>query len=137
MTLASDLKALGFKPNQIATATCNGKPLSEAEPKVKSMAHDGMNKTEELFAAELDALQRAGVIVEWKFESIKLRLARKTFYTPDFFIRYTDGRLAFTEIKGFMRDDAAIKYKLAREAYSWAEWRMLRRVKGTWQAVNI
>jgi len=28
MTLAADLKRMGFKPDQIATATCNGKPLA-------------------------------------------------------------------------------------------------------------
>jgi len=128
---------MGFKPDQIATATINGKPLSEAEPKAKSMAHDGMNKTEERFAAELDAMQREGAIVEWKFEAIRLKLAHRTTYTPDFFIRYADGRLRFVEIKGFLRDDAAVKFKLAREAYPWAVFSMLRRVGGEWKPVNI
>jgi hypothetical protein len=135
MTIADDLRKLGWKPEQIAAATINGKPLSEAEP--KSRTPDGMNKTEALFAAELDWQKREGIVVEWKFESIKLRLARKTHYTPDFFVRYSDGRLVFIEIKGFLRDDSAIKFKLAREAYPWAEFRMLRRREGAWHAVNI
>jgi Holliday junction resolvase RusA-like endonuclease len=36
MTLTDDLRRLGFRPEHIATATVNGKPLSEVEPKKRS-----------------------------------------------------------------------------------------------------
>jgi len=136
MNVADELRRAGWKPEQIATATVDGKPLAEADKK-KTSRVQGMNKTESQYSYELDYLKRAGVIEEYWFERVKLKLAYKTFYTPDFLIRYTDGRLVFVEIKGWLRDDAAVKYKLAREMFPWAEFVMLRRVKRDWIAVNI
>jgi len=134
MNIATQLKQMGFKPDQIAGALVDGKPLAAVEEKKPKSE---MNKTEALYALELDALLRENIIASWKFESIKLRLAKRTWYTPDFFVIPTIGRPRFVEIKGFLRDDAAIKFKLAREAYPWADFVMLRRVKGQWVKVNI
>ena len=136
MTLSDDLRRMGFSAEQIATSLVDGKPIAEAERKKPSRV-DGMNKTEALYSVELDWLKREGVVVEWLFESIKLRLAKRTWYTPDFFVRFADGRMMFVEIKGFLRDDAAVKFKMARDKFRWAEFIMLRRIKTNWVPVNI
>ncbi|HHU8883863.1 TPA: DUF1064 domain-containing protein, partial [Escherichia coli] len=41
-----------------------------------------MNKTESAYCQHLELRKRAGEIVWYRFEGIKLRLADNTFYTP-------------------------------------------------------
>ena len=97
-----------------------------------------MNKTEKRYAQEvLDPRVWTGELVTWKFEAVKLKLAYRTWYTPDFWTIAPDGRMEMIEIKGFLQDDAAVKYKIAREAFPIFEWRMIRRVKGEWVEVRI
>lgn len=72
-----------------------------------------MNKTEAKYAAHLDALQLCGDIRWYGFECIKLRLADNTHYTPDFMVLTKDWLLEIHETKGFWRDDARVKIKVA------------------------
>ena len=75
-----------------------------------------MNKTESAYAAHLEALK--GSSIAWyKFEAIKLRLADKTFYTPDFAVMRNDGQIELHEVKGFWQDDARVKIKVAADMY--------------------
>lgn len=136
-SIADELRRLGFKDEQIAGALVDGKPLAEVDRPKPSKTPDGMNKTEAAYAIELDWLKREGAIAGYWFESIKFKLARKTTYTPDFCVLFPDGRIQFVEIKGFLRDDAAIKFKLAREKFPQWEFIMLRKVKREWVKVNI
>jgi hypothetical protein len=76
-----------------------------------------MNKTEQRYADFLELRKRAGEILWWKFEGIKLRLADKTFLTPDFAIMNADCSIQLDDIKGFMMDDANVKIKVAAEMY--------------------
>lgn len=77
----------------------------------------GMNKTEAEYGLWLEYQKRDGVILEYRFESIKLRLANATWYTPDFAVYGIGGEIGFHEVKGFWRDDARIKFKVAAEQY--------------------
>jgi len=76
-----------------------------------------MNVLEARYACFLEERRTCGEVVDWKFEPIKLRLAKATYYSPDFMVKLADGRIELHETKGFMRDDAAIKLKVAAEAY--------------------
>lgn len=80
----------------------------------------GMNSTEAAYAELLEGQRLAGDIASYAFESVKLRLADKTWYTPDFFVVYPDGAAEFVEVKGFWRDDARVKFKVAAEQHQWA-----------------
>jgi hypothetical protein len=72
----------------------------------------GMNKTERRYANHLDMLKRQGVVLWWAFEAVKLKLAPNTHYTPDFLV-LRPGGFEFHEVKGFWRDDARVKIKVA------------------------
>ena len=73
-----------------------------------------MNKTEARYAQYLDTMVRLGQVRSHLYEGIKLRLAdKKTFYTPDFFVVRPDMTIECHEVKGFWRDDARIKIKVA------------------------
>ena len=72
-----------------------------------------MNKTEMAYQAELELRRRVGEVIWYGFEVLKFRLAKDTFYTPDFIVMLADGRLEVHEVKGFWREDARAKIKIA------------------------
>ena len=76
-----------------------------------------MNKTEKAYAEHLQALKNLGGVKWFKFEGVKLRLADNTFYTPDFVVMDCDGVIEMHEVKGFWRDDARAKIKIAADMY--------------------
>lgn len=91
----------------------------------------GMNKTEQAYAAYLEQQRMLRIVYGWAYEPVKFKLANRTFYTPDFGVWYQDGKVEMIEIKGpVLRDDAAVKFKVARAMYPMMSWRMLKRVKG-------
>lgn len=84
-----------------------------------------MNKTERAYAERLALLQRAGEIRSFRFEPIKFKLARVTFYTPDFMV-ITEDEIQFHEIKGWLpEDDANVKIKVAAEMYPEFQFQMV------------
>lgn len=87
-----------------------------------------MNKVERRYADRLELLKRAGEIEDFKFESIKLRLADKTFFTADFFVVMPDMTIELHECKGakkkpngepgfWAEEDAKLKIKVAAEQW--------------------
>lgn len=77
-----------------------------------------MNKTESAYCQHLEMRKRAGEIVWYRFEGIKLRLADNTFYTPDFAVMLATGEMELHEVKGgFWTDDARVKTKVAADQY--------------------
>jgi hypothetical protein len=93
-----------------------------------------MNSLEARYADEvLEKAVEDGTANSWFFESVRLKLSQKTFYTPDFMVLMADGTVSFREVKGFLREDAAVKFKWAREAYPFFEFRMLGRKSGQWR----
>ncbi len=86
----------------------------------------GMNKTESRYAEHLQIKLLAGEILEWRFEPIRLKLAPKTFYTPDFAVVMPFGRLELHDVKGRLgsgpagwTDDARVKIKVAAAKFYW------------------
>lgn len=99
----------------------------------------GLNKTEAAFLAWLtvqSSSQAHRTILE---QAITLRLGNGVRYTPDFFRPSPDA--VFYEVKGFMRDDAAVKIKVAATLFPW--WRFYlvtkrtKRQGGGWQIDRV
>lgn len=78
-----------------------------------------MNATETQYARELELRKRGGEIRDWRFEAIKLRLAAGAFYKPDFAVVGIGGEIELHEIKGFWREAARVRIKVAAEQYPW------------------
>jgi hypothetical protein len=83
-----------------------------------------MNQTERAYANVLEANKLVGLIAHYEFEKIKLKLADNTFYTPDFWVVLSDGRIEFHEVKAMTakgvvlaEDDAKVKIKVAAEQF--------------------
>ena len=99
-----------------------------------------MNKTEAAYAELLQGLKLNGKIQDYKFECVKLKLADKTHYTPDFMVISADGEVEFHEVKGFWRDDARVKIKVAAEIYPFrfiAVQKRSRKDGGGWRVEKI
>lgn len=76
-----------------------------------------MNRLEAAYAEHLEMRRLAGEILSWKFGVLKLRLAKATFYDTDFLVVLANGEVEVHETKGWMRDDAAVKLKVAAEMF--------------------
>ena len=91
-----------------------------------------MNGTEKVYADALELRLRAGEILRYDFEPEKLRLAKGTFYDPDFRVIMADGTMEFHEVKGgFIRDDAMVKIKVAAALHPYV-FRMIKITKKGW-----
>jgi hypothetical protein len=95
--------------------------------RVRTKREEGMNGLEADYEAQVlkPALQ-AGEIVWYRYESLKLRLADNTFLTIDFFVMTAAGELEAHETKGFMEEDANVKWKVARSMYPF-RFKLIRR----------
>ena len=91
---------------------------------------DGMNKTEMAWSNELEIGKRAGEIVHWGFETVKLRLAPSAWYTPDFFVVLPSGGIEIHETKGFMREAARVRLLTAASLYPWFVFKLVKKGKG-------
>jgi hypothetical protein len=113
----------------------------KARPKGKTRKRSGeMNKLEAAYAGHLQSQQISGDIEYFAYESVKFRLADRTWFTPDFLVMARDGAISFHETKGFMRDDAAVKLKTAAEMYPFP-FLLVRKIPnregGGWQITEV
>lgn len=74
-----------------------------------------MNALEAEYATHLNELLHDGKVLWWGFQCIKLRLAKKTWYEPDFLVMQENGELEVHEVKGHWEDDARVKIKVAAD----------------------
>ena len=94
-----------------------------------------MNKTEALYAEQLDRLKCSGDVLWWEFEGAKFKLANLTFYTPDFIVHHSDMVVRLHEVKGsFIQDKALTKVKIAAEKYPF-EFLVMQYAKKTWTCI--
>jgi len=93
----------------------------------------GMNKIERRYSEYLELRRRAGEIVWWGYEAIKLRLAARTYFTPDFVLQPPVGRLEVHETKGYWREDARLKMKTAAELFPFRFIGVQDAGRGNWQ----
>lgn len=96
-----------------------------------------MNKTEAAYAEHLYALQLGDRVESWRFESVTLRLADATRYTPDFLVELVDGALELHEVKGFWRDDARVKFKVAAELFPMFQFVAVKRKNRQWDLAYL
>jgi hypothetical protein len=92
----------------------------------------GMNRTEAAYAMQLEALKQAGEVRDYLYEAVTLKLANDTRYTPDFFVVYPD-RFECHEVKGFWRDDARVKIKVAAQRFPWMRFLAIQWVNKEWK----
>ena len=91
-----------------------------------------MNKLEMSYRDSLAMMKMAGEIHDFRFEALKLRLADRTTYSPDFLVIRNDGSVELHEVKGFWEDDARVKIKVAAELFPWFQFKAYSRKAALW-----
>lgn len=90
-----------------------------------------MNGLETKYSVELDRRVAAGEVAWWTYEGVTLKLAKSCRYTPDFMVMLPCGEIQFHETKGYMRDDALVKLKVAASLYPFSFWLCQHKNKAT------
>ena len=94
-----------------------------------------LNKTEAAFGEHLRRLFPGAAVHE---QAITLRLANGCRYSPDVVVVEQPGSLVRAyEVKGHMRDDAAVKLKVAATAYPWISFYLVTQRGGTWEIDRV
>jgi hypothetical protein len=110
------------------------------EPRLRQKTAPKLNKTETAWRDYLRTQYPTDTIHE---QAITLQIGNGVRYTPDFIVTYpaglaTEGVCVMAyEVKGHMRDDAAVKLKVAARAYPWIGFTLVSRKGGTWQTQEI
>ncbi|OQW50628.1 MAG: hypothetical protein A4S09_02200 [Proteobacteria bacterium SG_bin7] len=76
-----------------------------------------MNSLETKYAERLSEMQLRGEILWWAYEPIKLQLAPRSSFTPDFVVQLANGEMEIHETKGFWLDNAKTKIKIAADKF--------------------
>jgi hypothetical protein len=121
-------------------------PAKKAPSRIRQNSA-GLNKTEQAFFDYLKAREDPGVSrTVLPPQSITLRIANGCRYTPDFVVAYHHSTdipsvdLVAYEVKGFMRDDAAVKIKVAATAFPWITFRLVTKLPfggGGWSISEV
>jgi hypothetical protein len=90
-----------------------------------------MNATEAAYDAYLRQQQYAGLILWHRFEAIKLRLADGSYFTPDFCVVTAEREFQCHETKGFWREAARVRIKVAAGLFPF-KFIAIKRIKGQW-----
>ncbi len=71
------------------------------------------NRLEQRYALYLELLRLEGSVTKWSFEETKFKLANGTWYLPDFWVQLADATIEIHECKGFMREAARVRIRVA------------------------
>lgn len=95
--------------------------MAQRWAKARKKPNGQQSKLEQQYQAHLQQRLDAGEIQWFAYERVKLRLADKTFYTPDFMVLELDGTVTLVEVKGSWsapnQDKSRVKLKVAAETY--------------------
>lgn len=122
-TLQANLRG-EHRRNDIAPPACSKNSFT-VKP---STDLERLNKTERAYLAYLNALGLPWVGVQ----CLTLKLAEDCRLTPDFEYIATDGRFWFVDVKGFQREDALIKMRVAARQFAWASFVIVKKDGTGW-----
>lgn len=119
------------------------RPVEPAKPVTR--VPKGPNKTEARYGLVLEARKRIGEISGYEFGAVTLKLADDVRYTPDFLVVLPDlsgsnmsgPRIELHEVKGFMREDARIKLRVAAKQFPFFTFRLCRIIQGSWSIEEV
>ena len=111
--------------------------MSEPIPPLKPKPTK-MNKTEAAYAQILDIRKKAGEIIRWRFEAVRLCLEEgnqregvRVFYKPDFMVTMPDCIEIHETKGGFITPAELLRFKIAKSQYPEFRFRMMQYTKKT------
>lgn len=148
MITAAELKRMGKRAvNGVAVPidTVEGIPLGPQSPLRARQAASAptengpryKSKGEALYAGYLHVRQRGGDILDWRYESVTLRLGERVRYTSDFYVRPRTGRIQLHEVKGpWAWEDSRVKLQAAAAAYPDLEFYLVKVIRGKVESIT-
>lgn len=143
MTIASAqlLRELrgGTPAQQRAAAALQAQLAPRAtEPKREREAADEpqMNGWETEYGELLERRKQAGEVLWYGFGMIRLRIGKGCMYKPDYFVVLSSGVVECHEVKGFMREAARVRLRVAAERYPF-RFVVCRKVDGEWRFEDV
>lgn len=113
-------------------------PIKTASSEAIRQSRRQPNATERRFEIErLLPWQATGEIAGYQYEALALRLGNGVRFTPDFFTYGPDGVRIFEVKGGFVREDAAVKLKVAAAQFECFEFYLAQYRKGEWSIQRI
>lgn len=77
----------------------------------------GRNELERAYSMRLASRLQTGEILWWDYEPFRLRIGKGAWYRPDHAVLELDGSMVLVEVKGFWREAARVRIKVAAERY--------------------
>jgi hypothetical protein len=93
-----------------------------------------LNKTERTYLAYLRGTNSGAWI---GVQNITLKLADDTRFTPDFSVVNHDGEMRLIDVKGFQREDALIKIKVAARLFPFCRFVIVKRDGSGWNHQDV
>jgi len=112
-------------------------PNSPAVPSKGTKAPSGpwhpfRSKWELEYAKYLDVMKAAGQIRDWAYEGEHLDIGIGARYTPDFRLVCFDGLIQYREVKGYKREAAMVRLKVAAKLYPQYTFVLVTKKDGSW-----
>lgn len=95
------------------------------------------SKWELEYSRYLDVLKAAGRISWWAYEPDRLPIGVGAVFTPDFLVGLPDGPPEYREVKGFKREAAMVRLKVAAKQYPEAPFVLVTKRNGQWHHTPI
>lgn len=90
------------------------------------------------YAQYLTWREQAGEVTRWYYEPFSLNIAEGCRFTPDFLVILPDGTQRIDETKGYMREAARVRLRVAARLYPhWNFYLVTRTKEGLWQMTLI
>ena len=113
-------------------ATVGAKPAATAAPA------KGPNKLEAAWGRELAMLQMTGRILWYEYEPLRLPLAGRCSYRPDYGVALPGYRRAWCEVKGpHAWEDSIVKLKVAARTWPDVPFWLVRKVNKRWDVRRV
>lgn len=90
------------------------------------------NDWESRYGSQLHLRMMASDIAMYAYQPIRLRLATAVWYTPDYIVRHIDNTIECVEVKGFMREAANLRLKIAVDRFPQFRFTIAKLDKGNW-----
>ncbi len=124
-----------IKPGAPHIDLTTAKPIQpkHIKPPTVTTDEDGLNKSEAAYLGYLRAQRFVWIGVQ----NLTLKLADRCRYTPDFIVLCANGQLQAHEVKGYFRDDAKVKLKVAARTFRFIEFILVRKTKTGWEHTPV
>ncbi len=93
-----------------------------------------LNKTEKAYLAHLRGMPG---VSEIGVQDVTLKLGDDCRFTPDFRYLTADGGLVMVDVKGFQRDDALVKIKVAARQFPMFRFLIVKKIAVGWEETQI